>query len=176
MKIERTKVEKLKLTELDALDPITVILEDIAPRQGKIIIECYGQSWSSYWGGMGDRTISQFFCSCDNGYLIGNLSSINSMIPDWGGLPDHVKKEVIKIRRDGEFDKDQAREIWDEIHWLEGVESYDGLHAYSEMLVKVFGDDWWYGLPEKENPDYVYLSRIVDSVKVALKAPVAEAA
>lgn len=41
MKISVSQVTKLTLTELDRLYPVTVILEDMGPRQGKIIIECY---------------------------------------------------------------------------------------------------------------------------------------
>ncbi len=61
MKIETSTVTKLTITEVARLDPITVILEDIEPRKGKIIIECYGKSWSSYWGGLWlhGRTLSR---------------------------------------------------------------------------------------------------------------------
>lgn len=36
MKVEQSKITKLYLKDLDNLDPITVYLEDIEPRKGKI--------------------------------------------------------------------------------------------------------------------------------------------
>lgn len=69
MKVQASNVQKMLITEVPGLDPVTVILEDIEPRKGKIIIECYSKSWSAYWGGMGDRNIAEFFCSCNDHYL-----------------------------------------------------------------------------------------------------------
>jgi len=34
----------------------------------------------------------------------------------------------------------------------------------------VDGDEWWYSLPQKKNPSYEYLTRIVDTIKEALNA------
>ena len=48
MKLETSTVTKLQLTELNNLDPISVILENYEPGKGKIIIECCGKSWSSF--------------------------------------------------------------------------------------------------------------------------------
>lgn len=55
------------------LDPIRVITHDIAPGQGRIIIECFGEAWATYWGGMGDQTLQQFFKDCTTQYLVMNL-------------------------------------------------------------------------------------------------------
>jgi hypothetical protein len=64
MKIETSKVTKIRITDLiDSefkLDPITVILEDLGPSKGKILIECYGQSWAAYWR-LTKMTISRSF-------------------------------------------------------------------------------------------------------------------
>lgn len=74
------KITPLQLTAYEitpppsySLDPIRVTLHDIGPGQGRITIESYGKAWSTYWGGMGNRTIKDFFCSCDSEYLTSNL-------------------------------------------------------------------------------------------------------
>ena len=65
------------------LDPITLVLQDLSPSQGRIIFGCYGQFWSGYWGAMGRElsgepsTVSQFFVSCDNDYLAGCVQRAN---------------------------------------------------------------------------------------------------
>lgn len=162
MKIESSTVAKLTLSELDALDPVTVFLEDYEPRQGKIIIECYGQSWSSYWGGMGDRTIAEFFCSCDEHYLAKNLSSVSSDVLDMDGIQNHAKAEIISLRKDKDIDKDEARELYGDAGRIE--EPLD-----PKLMHQIYGDEWWYRLPTKLNHEYEYLCRIINAVKAGLK-------
>lgn len=65
------------------LDPITVMIQDIAPGQGRITITCYDQSWTSSWGAMGaDRTVRRFFIAVDSGYLVSCLQSGTSRPDD----------------------------------------------------------------------------------------------
>lgn len=56
------------------LDPITVVLNDVGPGAGMLIIECYGVAWSAYWGGMGDSKIDEFLRSCNPGYIVGKMA------------------------------------------------------------------------------------------------------
>lgn len=55
------------------LDPIRVILHDIKPGEGRLIIECYGDSWSTYWGAMGKHRIMQFVCEADVDYITSRM-------------------------------------------------------------------------------------------------------
>jgi len=173
MKINKAKVIKLHITDImesHRLDPITVILEDIGPRQGKIIIECYGQSWSAYWGGMGDNTISEFFCSCDNGYLIGNLApSLRPTVDDYDNLDKWLKSGIISSRRNHEMSAGDAKDTWDDVELL-CVNDESFLHSSdgARLAEHIIGDEWWYTIPQTENPKYEYLSRIVSTVKEAL--------
>ena len=165
MKVAISRVTKYKIYDIKRLDPITVFLEDFEKRKGKITIECYGKSWSSYWGGMGDRDIRQFFCSCDNGYLINSLSpGLGRTVTDEDALTSHSKKHIIAMRKGDKIDEDEARELWDEVDNTLGLTTDD-----HRLLQKVFGDEWWYCMPEKPNDDYEYLGRIVDAVREGLK-------
>lgn len=176
MNIEKSTITKLQITGATALDPITVIAEDLGPCQGKIIIECYGQSWSAYWGGMGNRTIAEFFCRCDEHYLAGKLSSIWDRIPDYDNLKTWLKTSVIKLRREDEISKEEARTHWDDIDlWIyndeESLRSAEG----GKLALAIIGDDWWTAIPTAPNPEYQYLCRIINAVKAALKSQVVEA-
>lgn len=163
MKIKVSKTTKLLITDVKALDPVTVFLEDFEPRQGKITIECYGKSWSSCWI-VNDQTIAEFFVSCDNGYLSTNLSSISSSIPDNKALPARARKFIRHLRRNNDISHDTAREWFDEADQLS-----DGWQGYERYMYDVFGEGWWYYLPEKENPDYEYLCRIINAVRDGLR-------
>lgn len=56
------------------LDPIDVIFLDHSPGRGRIIVRVYSQSWTAWWGAMGQHhTVRTFFASCDAPYLVGNL-------------------------------------------------------------------------------------------------------
>ena len=144
MKVKATKTTKITLSDIDALDPVTVILDDIAEGQGKIIIECYCKSWSSYWGAMGEQTnVAQFVCGCDEHYLAKNLSNISSTVNDF----DKINKEAEK--RD--------------------LSTMDESYLVYSTLEEIYGPEWFRDLPQKPNHEYVYLCRIINAVKDGLK-------
>ena len=166
MKIEKSQITKVALTEVDGLDSITVILENYEPGKGKIIIECFGKSWSSYWGAMSGDAIEVFFCRCDEHYLAGNLDSgIRSEIDDLEGLADHARDDICTRRRELDLEKEEARKLFDLADDLEGVESLD---SAASAMSEIFGDEWWYSIPEKPNPKYEYLCRIIKAVQSGL--------
>lgn len=175
MKVETSTCTKVVISDLInsefKLDPVTVYLNDIGPRQGKITIECYGQSWSAFWGGMGDRTIAEFFCSCNEHYLAKNLSSVSSRVEAPEQLQDIAKAEIFRLRKSRAIGGEAAREMYEDTDWLK-VERIDHLHGDAgavELLRQIFGDEWWRSIPEKPNPDYEYLCRIICAVQAGLR-------
>lgn len=188
MKIEKSTVTKLTITDImgdpHRLDPITVFLEDLEPRKGRITIRCYDKAWTAYWGGMGEQTVAQFFRSCDEHYIAKNLEQgIDSDIVDSDSIKDGAFREIVasrrgRLRRDWrnsermvrygreEISADLARELWDEVEETEF--SSDGW-GESDLMQRVFGDEWWCRLPTKPNPAYQYLCRIIKAVQEALR-------
>lgn len=147
MKIEQSTVKKIHLTDINSthkLDPVTVLIEDFKPGQGKVIIECYGKAWCIYWSSTGD-TISEFFQRCDEHYLANKLSDINSEVIDINQvIKDGKEKGILNVHDEVEHD-----------------------HG---LLHEIYGDDLYDdGLPMKANPDYTYLCRIIKTVQEALK-------
>lgn len=162
MKVETSKVVRVRGTELKGLDPITIYLEDFKPGEGKIIIECYGKSWSSYWYGMGrDNTVATFFITTGVDYLIGCLSPhLQPVIQVEEDDYDIIKEALLKglEGREGEEAQDLREEIKEAI--------WPDWDYYAE---KVFGDDGWHGdLPTKPNPAYEHLSRVITVTKEIL--------
>jgi hypothetical protein len=147
MKINITQVTKLSLTELDRLDPVTVIVEDFSEGKGQITISCYGKAWTSYWGGIGKRSVSEFFCSCDEHYIAKNLSDIDSEIYDIDAIRSQAGDRGIEVYRD---------DPWNDY----------------EFLSQMYGSDpydWHHDIPKRTNPDYQYLCRIIKAVQEGLK-------
>jgi hypothetical protein len=169
MKIEESHVTKLLLTELDGLDPVTVIVENYEPGKGRIIIECYGKTWSNYWGGMSNMTLENFFRTAGLDYLVEKLApEIEGSVLDEGqALIDAAKAQVQELRDYGDIDDEEVYELnrrIDDYLW-DGINESDN----RELLYKLFGDDWWIHLPETTNHEYAYICRIVEAVKAAFE-------
>jgi hypothetical protein len=186
MKVEKSAVTKVLITDImgdpHRLDPITVFLEDIESRKGRITIRCYNKAWTAYWGGMGDQTIDQFFCSCDEHYIAKNLSNIDDSITDSEAIADGARRQIIKMRRGesmkshlphgrsfrfgrNDISAEEARRLWECIEYADF--GNDGW-GESALMQQIFGDEWWYRLPSKPNPEYQYLCRIIKAVQEAL--------
>ncbi|MGP4843359.1 hypothetical protein ACTXGQ_04440 [Marinobacter sp. 1Y8] len=168
MQVQLSTVQKLQLTQLQEaspfrLDPVTVILEDFELGKGKIIIECFGDSWSAFWLAMGKRDIATFFCRCDEHYIAKNLSGISCGIPDYSKLTETAKQEVCRLRRDGELTAEESRSLFVDATQFADAESVGDLDGNAMRVI--FGDDWWHAIPEKPNPDYQYLCRIIKAVQ-----------
>ena len=180
MKVETSQVKKLLITGaklpegLGTLDPISVIVENFGPGAGKITITCFGEAWSNYWGCMDEQhTLESFFCKADKHYIAGKLKNgIEDRIKD--DDPDTIekalKREIVKSRRNDEMSKSEARDAWNNSEHYADAIAYGNIgDGESDLLYAVFGDEWWYRLPKKPNPDYEYLCNIIEAVKEALK-------
>jgi hypothetical protein len=146
MKIETSQVTKLKLTEMERLDPVSVITEDFGKGQGEINIECYGKVWSAYWGAMGDQNISEFFCICDEHYIAKNLSNIDSKVYDIDAIRATAEEKGIDCCRD---------DPWNDYEFLTSMYGHDPI-------------EWRDSLPKKTNHEYEYLCRIIKAVQTGL--------
>ncbi|WP_236189349.1 hypothetical protein [Pseudomonas pharyngis] len=174
LKVECSTVTKLVITGAPSLDPINVFLEDLAPKRGKITVSCYDKSWHAYWGGMWDgHTIAQFFCELSTGYVIGYFDqSLRSRQFSGDALANEAQRLVLKERRRFDLTSYEARELFDSAEDLRESSSIEHLHAvHSELMTKLFGDEWWHMTSDatEPNPDYAYLERIILAVQQALR-------
>lgn len=172
MNIETTTVQKLIISGVENLDPISVYLEDQGPACGKVTITCFNDCWAYFWGSMGKgNTIRSFLLQCDEHYLAGKFApGLESNVTHLDNIVEHTRKEILKKRRHDELSKEYARKYWGEADELDGVEDQRELYdRHSEIMYEVFGDEWWYCLPQQPNHKYQYLCRIINTVKEALR-------
>lgn len=141
MNVNFTEVTKYYATNLDKLDPVGYTLEDFGSNQGKITIDCYGESWTAYFGSMGCNSISEFILSCDEYYLANKLSSVDSTEIDYDAIGEKIGQSVDR----------------------------ETLVLYSDEMACTYGTDWIMDLPTQENPEYTYLLRIIRAVQEAIK-------
>ena len=69
MKVVESNVKSYKVTELENLDPITIMVEDFGEGRAEVTIKIYGESWTSYWGSMGG-SVKEFFTRTNVQYLV----------------------------------------------------------------------------------------------------------
>lgn len=167
MKIIVSTIQQLLITGAERLDPIRVMIEDFEPGQGRITITCWDNAWVNYWGAMAGRSMSQFFQDCSVNYLAGKMKiGLEDTVTDQVALNQGCRAEVIKQRRARDIEKKEARELWERIEWAE-MDAPVVLN--SDLFSDIFGDEWWCQLPQRPNPEYVYLCKVIDVVKAALR-------
>jgi hypothetical protein len=169
MKIEERKIVKIKLTDLDALDPVTVFIEDHEKGKGEITFKCYGKSWSYYWGGMGDCDVSEFILSTNVSYIANCVwdHSQSMQEPDGDAANNLVRKMVCKSRRDDlGLSKELARELYDTDGWGEFMPK----HPYEDCF-KDFAENSLceIDVPDKYTSDYLYLTRVIEAIQAGLR-------
>jgi hypothetical protein len=164
MKIETSTVTKLLITGAPNLDPITVFLEELPVYRGKMIVECYGRSWSAYWGSMGG-TLLQFLKGVSTDYVAGCMFQGSVEEYDAEGLETMLKNEVLKRR----FKRDLSQqEAYDLMYQIETSDFDAPYHLDNAMMVDLIGDDWHVCLPTRTTPDFAYLTRIIDAVRTVV--------
>lgn len=146
MKITKTEVTKIELTELDRLDPVQVIAEDLGSGRGKITVSCYGKSWTNFWGGMGAQTIIEFVTTCNTDYLAEKFSTLHKWETDW----DRINEEL-------------------DLGFVGSAEEATA-YLYDAELGAQYGEggDWRLNLPSRITTDYAYLCRVIEAMKSGL--------
>jgi hypothetical protein len=104
----------------------------------------YGD-YSYIWSNHGRESFKHFLCEIDTYYLLKKVAERDDY--------DHDKcfkkweKAIIKLRRERDCTKEQARDAWDFIHHeLEHQNSYDiccEKFSNSEAIEDIAGDEWW---------------------------------
>lgn len=82
-------ITRLYIENAQALNPVTVLMEDMEPGTGRITIICWGEVWTSFWGSMSGESIGKFFLRSDSGYLANRL---------WNGQK-HTKAKATYLLR-----------------------------------------------------------------------------
>lgn len=169
MKITKSTVEKIRITEVKNCDPIEVIIEDFGDGQGQIFINVSCDCWSKFWGSMGCG-IKEFFISCDKYYLAKKLIPYDRMLEDdLEGTIENIKEHIIEWRREGSYTKERARELWD------SLELCGDIYEIRESEIGSI-DDWYEFIQRKPTSECKSLRDIIiPAIKKALNHDCANA-
>ncbi|MDR6397967.1 hypothetical protein ACTOWA_00315 [Herbaspirillum seropedicae] len=168
MEITKSNLVKLTITGAPALDPIGVFLEDIEPGKGKVVIECAGDSWTAYWSAMGkQKTVAQFISATSADYLVGCMvPGMRSHRYDPAQAQRICFQHILKERRRRDMERHEAKELWITV---KQTHFYDHMGGNAGLFQEVFGDEWWYSVPESPNPSWTRIERVMQVVIDALR-------
>ncbi|EJD6087260.1 hypothetical protein M0K20_RS16065 [Proteus mirabilis] len=82
---------------------------------------------------------------------------------------EYAKKQVIKLRKDDEIDKHEAREYWDLIEVSDNVKDEYCISFIGEKLTTLFDDALHADWPTIPNPEYIRMESRLNAVREALK-------
>lgn len=82
---------------------------------GRVTINSDYGDWSYCWSSIGKQTLQSFLAGLDSHYMGKKMLGQHYDVPDDEGTVQAIKEMIIQMRRDGEFDKDAAREEWDNV-------------------------------------------------------------
>jgi hypothetical protein len=74
MKLTTTTSKSFSITEVENLDRINVFVTMDGEGSGRIVIHCWDQCWTGYWGAMGG-SMSDFWLRVSAGYLVNAIQS-----------------------------------------------------------------------------------------------------
>ena len=126
---------------------------------------CWGHRWSTDPKHIGHPTITDFLRDRASAHYVTNKLSY-SMPADSRDIPcetatgDSMRRRVIEARRKGEIDRDEARELWDDIQdtmnaYADGGHGH-AYHSMSQKLCDILGEPWEY-FETEEAPSLVIL-------------------
>ncbi|WP_223508958.1 MULTISPECIES: hypothetical protein [unclassified Pseudomonas] len=170
MQVEASTIQKLEITDADALDPVTCILQDLGRFRGSLTVTCFGRSWTHQWNNTGANSIAEFVAWQNAEHLASALAPMmRQSVYDESQLVAYAKRVVVE-RRLGisldydSLDKDEARRLYNACESLRGYVAFESLP--STLMTDLFGDEWFYaaGYAQGPNPDFVYLTRISQAV------------
>lgn len=151
-------------TDNQAFLSITLMLEDVAPNQGKISITHDGQTWNGYWGSMGCNSIAEFFTRENASYLSGNLGAPNEQ--EYDRKATH--KEAVRVLKERKVN----REIDHHTRMRLQIAARAGMRdpmAEQELMIEVFGPDWIHFCKHKPTDRYLHFMELIRVVQAALR-------
>ena len=122
MKIEESLIKQIKVSDIERLDPIIIIVEDVACGKANVTIKCFDKSWTSYWGAMGG-SVKDFFSRVNVGYLVNcfdrgirsetDEKDVHEMTKTFN---KKIRELILEKRRDEYISKVEARHLWDHLY------------------------------------------------------------
>lgn len=73
MRAEYGEARVITISDAPKLDPIFVVMHNLGFGKGRLVVSCWDQSWTAYWGATGQDQLIDFLVACNTSYVAGKL-------------------------------------------------------------------------------------------------------
>ena len=105
-------------------------------------------SFGHYFGNTGGD-FRAFLCGCDRYYLGGKFFGLQARVFDCDRTVEALKRFVIKQRRDGSLERDEARDMFDAVKDADHSNSEEGFFMQLSQTMPKFYEWEIYGMVER---------------------------
>lgn len=130
-----------------------------------VIVSDYGE-WSYCWRHIGDRTLPQFLAGLNWDYMGEKMLNGNIRVPSDERTVNHIKSEIISLRKTGTLDKEEAALEWEFIdEFQRGWTDFRGWCDQTHLM-----EPWEYRCDEPNGQwmsfwDHIWTPLIVPALK-----------
>lgn len=124
------------------------------PAGGSIDIQSDYGNYSYFWNSIGKRTFKEFLLGLNPGYFFGKCMGKEYDVYDPEKTERWVKELVIERRKDGDLNKEEARDCWNEIQFIDFGSAdayYYSASDRTSLWEMCFGEDY-HSLPHATKP------------------------
>lgn len=127
MSANKVEVRRVTVTDIQTWDNGDWCRLAIEEETGRFWITSSYGDWSFCFAHRGERSIYRFLAECDDpDYLAGKLMGARSHVLDAEWTVAGIREDILRMRRDGELEKDEAQAEWDLVRDLhDGDLSFD---------------------------------------------------
>lgn len=117
--------------------------------QGFVSVTCseYDElNGNHYWRARGSDSLKKFLIGLNRDYAMGKLFG-HRRLEEWDDdkTKDEIKRYIIECRRGREIDRDEARDLWDDVERAEGEQSI-------AELPTIHGECWYEWIRHRDKP------------------------
>ena len=183
MKVIDKLIRSLRIEDSIKQDPVTVYFENLGRSKGKVTIEYFGETYSTYWGATGCDTIEEFFVYASNDYIIDRFSDCNRTIFDSNKFFSDANEKNKDNLAKGLINQREFEDLEEKIESIRFEENFDYNFGsdgckpiHEDFFGEIFGkhleymEEWWieYETPFMVNPEYTHIDTLINIVKEAL--------
>jgi len=179
MNVEKQQVEKLRITNIEGLDPINVFIDQVDDMSGRLIFSCYNECWMGFWSGREKIEIKDYLKNSRTASIVRRISpQQDSEQPDW----DAYRKTLVGLITE-DLGLDDMEETIKTIGMMSDSElqseydlSGEGDFSSEQILLDNGVESETLGLmeinavsvPMMPHVKYEYLCQLVDAIKKAI--------
>ena len=156
MKVETSQVTKIHISNIEGIEPITVILEDLGQSSGKLIVKCSYEVWTCQLVWSEESSFIETISSMNVEYLQAYLSGSEQFIIDG----EKVQSDILHLRRNKKLDRLTARKLYS-VSFKQFVCVW--LAENEKLIARIYGGDK-HSVPHRDNWHYLYERKIFQAV------------